>query len=330
MRALTQVRLTEDALVAAIADAIGKPARPLRIGIGDDAAAWQPNAHHLGLITSDMLVDGVHFRLEGTAPDTLGHKALATSLSDVAAMGGSPVLAVIALGVTPGLDEGWYRGFYAGMSALGRRTRCAIAGGDIVRAPALTIAVTVVGEVRRTSMRTRGGARSGDVAAVTGPLGLGAAGLRIVDGGDRDGAAAKRYLSPEPRLAEGRFLGSRRAVHALMDVSDGLSTDIGRMALASGVDAVVERDRLTVHPSILGTGADPIDLILHGGDDYELLAAIDGRAYPHVARTFARRFGRALAAVGRFEVGSGQTWIERGGKREPLVRRGYDHLAEPT
>ena len=326
MRAVRAVPLTEDGLIAAIADVVGAQVRPLRVGIGDDAAAWQPNAHHLALITTDLLIDGVHFRLAATSPEMLGRKALAENLSDIAAMGGSPMVAVIGLGLTATIDEPWIRGFYRGMTGLASRSRCAIAGGDIVRASTLTIAITVVGEVRRTSMRLRSGARAGDVAAVSGPLGLGAAGLRLLDSGSSEGIAVERYLSPEPRLAEGRFLGSRRAVHAMMDVSDGLSTDIGRMARASCVDAIVERDRLVVHPSIERAGADPMDLILDGGDDYELLVAVDSRAFPYVARTFERRFGRPLAVIGRFEDGSGETWIETSGQRQPLVARGYDHL----
>jgi thiamine-monophosphate kinase len=332
LRAVAPPPLTEDGLIAAIADAVGASPRPLRLGIGDDAAAWQPNPHHLELISADMLVDGVHFRIEETSAGALGHKALAESLSDIAAMGGAPLVAIVAFGITPQLDEVWVREFYRGMAALGASARCAIAGGDIVRAPALTIAVTVVGEVRRTSMRLRSGAKPGDVIAVSGPLGLSAAGLHAIESKVETSAprAAQAYLTPQPRLAEGRFFGTRRAVDALMDVSDGLSTDLARMARASGVDAVVDAAAIYVHPDVskisAAAGVDPMDFALHGGDDYELLAAIDGRAFRHVARTFERRFGRPLANVGRFEQGTGCVWIQRDGRRAALDARGYDHL----
>lgn len=333
MRAIAAHPLTEDALIAAIVEALGAPARPLRVGIGDDAAAWQPNAHHLSLVTSDMLVDEVHFRSAATTPSALGHKALAKNLSDIAAMGGKPVVAVVALGITPAFDERWYRAFYDGMASLARASRCAIAGGDIVRAPALTIAIAVVGEVRRTSMRLRSGARAGDIIAVSGALGLAGAGLRKATAlgvgqaqPAHDDVSVRAYLKPEPRLAEGAFLGSRRAVHALMDISDGLSTDVARMARASKVDAIIEHAGLFVHASLRDAGADPYDLILNGGDDYELLVAIERRAFPHVARTFSGRFGRPLRAVGRFTSGTGAVWIERDGKRVPLPAGGYDHL----
>ena len=332
MRALAARPLSEDALITAIANALGEPARPLRVGIGDDAAAWQPKRHHLALITGDMLVDAVHFRLGSTSAEALGHKALAKNLSDIAAMAGRPVLAVVALGITSALDESWFRGFYTGMAALGRTTRCAIAGGDIVRAPVLTIAVTVVGAVRTTSMRLRSMARPGDVIAVTGPLGLAAAGLRLLDShGARDRArqrALNAYLTPAPRISEGVFFGSTKAAHALMDISDGLSTDLGRIACASGVDAVVEREALAASPELVEAAGstDPIDLMLSGGDDYELLVTVDRRAFGHVVRVFERRFGRALQRVGRCEPGRGDVWIESGGRRKPLEPSGYDHL----
>ncbi|HXM18009.1 MAG TPA: thiamine-phosphate kinase [Candidatus Tumulicola sp.] len=337
MRALKREALTEDDLVAAIAGALGESPRSLRVGIGDDAAVWKTKASHLSLVTTDMLVDGVHFRLHETSPQALGHKALAENLSDIAAMGGRPCVAVIALGITADVDEAWAREFYTGMAGLGRRTGCAIAGGDIVRAPVLTIAPTIVGEVRRSNLRTRAGARAGDVIVVTGPLGLAAAALRVSDARKTDTLRAesrallmRAYFTPEPRLREGRFLGSRRAVHAMMDISDGLSTDVARMARASALDAHVDAASLSVHPAVAeaarAAGVDARSLTLDGGDDYELLVAVETRAYPHVARSFEAKFGRPLCAVGRFESGAGNVWLLDGDRREPLPRGGYDHF----
>jgi thiamine-monophosphate kinase len=344
-------QLTEDRLIASINDALGAPPRRLRVGIGDDAAVWKAARSHLSLITTDMLVDDVHFRAASTSARALGHKALAVNLSDIAAMGGSPTLAVVALGITDIVGEAWAREFYSGMAKLARRSACAIAGGDIVRAPVLTIAVTVVGEVRKSGLRLRSGAKPGDYACVTGPLGLAAAGLRL-EAGDRQVAEASAkimrcaYETPAPRLAEGQFLGSSRATHAMMDISDGLSLDLARMARASGADACLDLSALRSHPAldefIRAHGADArarasdapsgqvsaADLMLHGGDDYELLVAIEPRALGHVARRFKTRFKRDLVTVGRFEKGSGALWIVEGGKRREHVPRGYDHLAE--
>jgi thiamine-monophosphate kinase len=346
VRALDAPRpsITEDELIAAIEASLGAPPRTLRLGIGDDAAVWKVNPHHLSLLTTDMLVDGVHFRLAATSPQALGRKALAENLSDIAAMGGWPTVAVIALGLTDRVDETWVRGLYAGIASLAKEARCAIAGGDIVRAPVVTLGVTVVGEVRRTHLRTRAGAKPGDIAAVTGPLGRSAAGLRLLDktgtsvvlerSSSPDFATLLRaaYLEPTPRLREGRYLASRRAVRALMDISDGLSTDATRMARASSVDIVLDAAALAPDPAVAAAaqalGADGTDLVLNGGDDYELLAAVEPRAFQHIAAGFAKRFGRPLLRVGRFEAGAGRAWIDRLGKREVVAPAGYDHLKD--
>jgi len=179
--------------------------------------------------------------------DVLWVAVLAVNLSDIAAMGGSPILVVVAMGITAAVDDDWARAFYTGLSALASRSHCAIAGGDIFRASALTFALTVVGEVRASRLRLRSGARPGDQLCVTGPLGLAAGGLRVMDSkrkvaGEADAAVLLHaYEMPQPRLPEGRFLGATGAVHALMDVSDGLSTDVSRLARASGVDACIDR-----------------------------------------------------------------------------------------
>lgn len=323
MRGLT-TELTEDELVAGIARAIGEQPRALRVGIGDDAAAWKPARAHLSLATVDALVDQVHFRLHETTPELLGHKALAVSLSDIAAMGGRATLAVVALGVTGEIDAEWSRRFYQGMRDLAQRVRCNIAGGDIVRAPTLTISVTAIGDVRPSNMRLRSGAKQGDLLCVSGPLGLAAAYLQSAAPPQ---ALRSAYESPEPRLAEGKLLGASRAVHAMMDISDGLSLDAARMAKASALDLCLDLDALRAHrPPALSEFADALDLMLYGGDDYELLVAVNARSYAHLARRFQSRFGRELWVAGRFEPGGGNVWELEGAGRRRHEPRGYDHL----
>ncbi len=328
-------RLTEDRFIELIRDAVGPPPRRIRCGIGDDAAVWKVRRSRLSLVTTDALIDGVHFIADRTSPAALGHKALAVSLSDIAAMGGVPSLAVIALGLARRPDETWTRDLYGGMAKLAARCACAIAGGDVVRSGTLMLAVTVVGEVRRSDLRLRSGARPGDVLCVTGPLGLAAAGLRLVRGNavpeGTPYAAGLRaaYETPWPRLREGAMLAASRATHALMDISDGLSLDVARMAAASGVDVCLDAEALReAIPPQIAPFDDALDLMLHGGDDYELLAAVDGRAYAHLARRFARRFGRDLRAVGRCEPGTGNVWWVEGTTRTLHAPRGYDHLLD--
>lgn len=318
-----------------MAQALGEQPRRLRVGIGDDAAAWKARRSHLSLISTDALVDGVHFIGAATSPSALGHKALAVNLSDIAAMGGAAILAVVALGITDVVDEAWTRSFYHGLSSLGRRFGCAVAGGDVVRAPALLVAVSVVGEVRKSGLRLRRGARAGDLVCVSGPVGLAAGGLNLARAAQREAnipsddvqVLRRAYEMPWPRLPEGKFLGRSRACHAMMDISDGLSMDAARMARASEVDVCLERHALWRNrPDALRHFKDAEELMISGGDDYELLAAVDPRAYPHVAHRFAVRFRRTLWMAGRFEEGSGKCWIEDDDGRKQAAPSGWDHL----
>jgi len=244
---------------------------------------------------------------------------------------------VIALGITAAFETEWLVRMYRGMAALARASQCAIAGGDVTRASDLTIAVTVSGHVRPNRMRLRSGAKPGDIIAVTGPLGRAAAGLRIIDRGLGDRlesvdyrSVSDAYLRPRARLREGMFLGGSSAVHAMMDISDGLSTDLARMATASEVDAVVDRRAIALDRAVCAaaslTGDDSLKLALDGGDDYELLVAIQRRAFPHVARGLRSRCGVELAKIGSFERGAGNVWLEDDSGRTPLPRGGYDHF----
>jgi thiamine-monophosphate kinase len=338
VRDLIASPLTEDSLIASLRQVIGDPPSIVRVGIGDDAAAWKAPSSHLSLITTDMLVDGVHFRKAGTSPEDLGRKALAVNLSDIAAMGGRAAVVVLALGLTPEIDEAWLVALYRGLVDLARESGCAVVGGDIVRSAVFTIGVTVAGDVRRTRMRLRSGAKAGDVIAVTGALGLAAAGLRVLDAGLAESldthpreAVCGAYLRPRPRLREGAFLGASTSVHAMMDVSDGISSDVARMARASGVGAVVDLRMLVPSEPLSSAaallGADAREWMLHGGDDYELLVAVSRRAYAHLARAMLHRCRTPLTQIGRFEAGDGVVWAEDHTGRRPLERHGYDHFA---
>jgi thiamine-monophosphate kinase len=339
--------MTEDELIARIRERLRDvEARRLLVGIGDDAAAWQPSRNNRSVITTDALVEHVHFTRDAMSAEDAGWRALASNLSDVAAMGARPVLATVALEFPRELDPEWILACYDGIAALARRARCAIAGGDLTSAPAITFAITVVGEVRATNLKTRSGARPGDVVAVTGPLGASAAGLRIAHGaptangatgpGDRAtapgdvvtdryvAAALAAFRRPEPRLREGRWLSASRHVRAMMDLSDGLSTDLGRLAAASGAGAVIES--VPVHPAARHvaelTGDDAETWALGGGEDFELLASIDKRAFAHLAGRFRAHFGRELVPVGRITEGSGVRLADG----TPVAPSGWDHL----
>jgi thiamine-monophosphate kinase len=323
--------LTEDELVGAIRERVAAvPAQRLKLGIGDDAAVWQPSRSNRSVITTDALVEGVHFtRLAMSACDA-GWRALASNLSDVAAMGARPVLATVALGFPSGTDPAWLLACYDGIAALAKQAGCAIAGGDLTRAPAIVLSITVVGEVRASNLKRRDGARPGDIVAVTGPLGASRAGLRVaLDRPDLAGEpelaeALAAYRTPQPRLREGRWFGASRHVRAMMDLSDGLSTDLARLCAASGAGATI--DLVPVHAAsrrvAARTGDDADTWARDGGEDFELLVAIEKRAFRHLAARFAARFGRALIAIGRITEGAGV----RQANGVAIDPSGWDHL----
>jgi thiamine-monophosphate kinase len=323
--------LTEDELVGAIRERVARvPAQRLTVGIGDDAAVWQPSRSNRSVITTDALVEGVHFTREAMSAHDAGWRALASNLSDVAAMGARAVLATVALGFPRGTDPAWLLACYDGIAALATRARCAIAGGDLTSAPAIVVSITVVGEVRPSNLKRRDGARPGDVIAVTGPLGASRAGLRIAlqhpELADEPelAEALAAFRTPQPRLREGLWLGASRNVRAMMDISDGLSTDLARLCTASGVGATVED--VPVHEAArraaARTGDDPVAWATHGGEDFELLVTIEKRAFRHLAARFSAHFGRELLAVGRIVKEAGVRRAD-GARVEPA---GWDHL----
>jgi thiamine-monophosphate kinase len=323
--------VTEDDLIAKL-HAIVSHAAPgaLLVGIGDDAAVWQPSRSARSVITTDALIEGVHFTRAAMSAADAGHRALASNLSDIAAMGAKPVLATIAFGVGPDTDEAWILDCYRGIAALAERARCAIAGGDIVRAPAITISITIVGEVRPSNLKTRGAMLPGDVIAVTGPLGASRAGLAVAVehpelASDSNAAEALgRFRRPEPRLAEGRWLAASRNVRAMMDTSDGLSTDLARLARASNAGATIETVPVAECARALAprVGADAQAWALDGGEDFELLVSVTSRAFSHLAGRFQARFDRPLLRVG---VATAETGL-RHANGDPVVSAGWDHL----
>lgn len=326
---------SEDELIALLRELIEShgPNSRLLNRIGDDAAVWQPSRSHRSVITADALIEGRHFRRATTSLHDIGWRCMAANLSDLAAMGARPVLATVTLGVPADLRTEDVLDLYRGMLAVAAPHRCAIAGGDLTRANELQISIAAIGEVRASAVKSRGGARPGDVAAVTGPLGGSRAGLfaqaaAALEASLRE-AALQAHNRPQPRIAEGRWLAASSHVRAMMDISDGLSTDLTRMCAASGCGVLVSAQEVPVAKSAVAMaelrGEDPLDFALAGGEDFELLVALDARAFRYLAGRFRKHFGKQLYAVGRFCEGSAPR-VRKGADEEPLSSTGYDHF----
>jgi thiamine-monophosphate kinase len=326
IRALIEDCHPEHARIAGVVE--GRRMTRLKTGIGDDAAIWQPSRSHRSAISTDMLVEGVDFTRGSMSLEDAGWRAMAANVSDLAAMGARPVLATVALGLPQGSRLEEVLEIYRGLAGCAARYKLVIAGGDLSRADAIAIAITVVGEVRPSNVKTRAGGRPGDVLAVTGALGAARAGLELtrefipLEGLEEE--ALRAFRRPEARVAEGRFFAASRNVRAMMDLSDGLATDVRRVAAASGCGA--ELDNIPVAESARAFCSarkeDPQRFALFGGEDFELLVAIRARAFPHLAARYKAHFGRDLATVGVLRAQKGVAW-----NGEPLEFSGWDHFA---
>lgn len=310
----------------------------VKLGSGDDAAVTVPGGATATSV--DALVEGVHFRRDETDPATIGRKALATALSDLAAMGAEAGEAYVALGVPGDCGETELLDLLDGMLGLAAATGTTLAGGDLSRAPTLTLAVTVVGHAAGPGeLVSRRGARPGDLVVLTGEIGGAGAGRLLLD--DPTLAAAvtaplaaelqTRQLDPSPRLESGRALAAAGA-RAMIDLSDGLASDGGHIAAASGVALRIEAASLPLAPGVAevapAAGLDPLRLAVSGGEDYELLAALPPDALGDAAAQVAAAGEAALTPIGEVTEGEGVEIRLPGGGR--LEAAGYDHFAEPS
>jgi thiamine-monophosphate kinase len=265
----------EHELIARIRARIASPPWVI-VGPGDDAAVIAPEPRTLEVLTTDALVEGVHFDRRFCPPDAIGHKALAVNLSDLAAMGASPRAALLSLVLPGDLAATDVDAMVDGLLSLAARFKVALVGGNITRSPGpLVVDVTAVGSVGPRRVLTRAGARAGDELFVTGTLGAGRAGLQAFrDGVERPGAQA-RYLRPEPRVRAGMLLGRNRAATACMDLSDGLADGLRQIAAASGVGMTIDGSALPIDDDLARWcgqhRADPAIAAASGGDDYELV-----------------------------------------------------------
>ena len=335
---MTLQRLGELGLIRRIRARAERAAGPgVLTGIGDDTAvlALSPGASLLA--TTDLLVEDVHFRRATAAPADIGWKAIMVNVSDIAAMGGEPRYALIGLAVPGSTPPEDIEAFYDGMHAAAAVHGVSIVGGDTSATPhGWCIDVTLLGEHTGTP-RLRSAARPGDAVAVTGSLGRSAAGLALLDAGG--GAAVppeaarelvQAHLRPCARVAEGRWLGRAPGVHAMMDASDGVATDLAHICRESAVAARVRVGDLPVaaatRAAARALGRDPDEWAAAGGEDYELLVTCAPAAVDALTRGLRDATGTALTVIGEIEAGPAEVqWIGRDGTVTG-IRAGYEHF----
>lgn len=294
------------------------------LGIGDDAALLTvPSGHELA-VTTDSLLPGVHFPAD-LAAEAVGHRALAANLSDLAAMGAEPAWVLLAL-TLPELNEAWLEGFSRGFFALAKQHRVALVGGNIARGP-LNITITAQGFVPKGQALTRRGAKPNDLIFVTGHPGDAAAGLKLLQSGtaDMQDACVRRFAYPEPRIEAGMAL--RGLARACIDISDGLTADLGHVLDASGTGATLLTAKLPLSKRLLqlhGTEAAQV-LALTGGDDYELLFTAPREQQGQVEEKL-KGLGCPVACIGSMDAKPGLRCLEASGHGLKLTESGYKHF----
>jgi thiamine-monophosphate kinase len=306
------------------------------VGVGDDAAVLEPERGCVDVVTTDSLVEDVHFRRAWTPLDAIGHKALATCLSDLAAMGARPRAALLSLALPSGWTAAELDALLDGFLACGAAARTPLVGGNIAQSPGpLVVDTTAIGSVRRRQVLTRAGAGAGCALYVTGRLGGAAAGLSVLRARlDRSALAADeadavaRYERPEARLRCGVAVGRARAAMACIDLSDGLADGVRQIALASGLGAVVEATALPLHPAVSDAarraGRDPLDLALSGGEDYELLFAVAPRQQSRFRNAMKRCRGLHATRIGEL-LADPALRLRLPDGREVALPEGYEH-----
>jgi thiamine-monophosphate kinase len=309
---------------------------PARVqGIGDDCAVFGVREGCKQLVSVDTLVEGVHFDLTWHGPRQLGHKAAAVNISDIAAMGGKPCFVLLSMALPARLDFAWLTAFTEGFTAELREYEIVLIGGDTVASPAgLSLSISIIGEAEEDRILYRSGAGVDDVIMVSGPLGDAALGLNLCRQGRKDLLAswpqlAAAHLTPRPEVALGRHLAGGGKVTAMLDMSDGLSTDLAHMCAASGLGARIDVDLIPVsvaaRQAALALEIDVMDLALSGGEDYKLLFTCPAAAEEDLRQEVRTVFKRQIFRIGKMVSGRGVLLCGREGERD-VSFQGYEHL----
>ena len=304
-------------------------------GIGDDCAVIPLDHERAWLLSTDSLVEGTHFCLKTTSPEQLAYKTLMVNVSDIAAMGGTPQSVLLNLALPNSHSGQWAERFLQELARLLKKFDIVLLGGDTVGSEKqLFINLTIFGTILLKNIKYRHGAQAGDVLATTKALGGSYAGLQCLlnawQGPEAD-ACIHQHLMPEAQLAEGQWLGQQPAVHSMMDLSDGLATDLPKLCAASQLGAHLMLDQLPIHSAAaalaLAHQVRPIDIAYSGGEDYALLLSIAPEAFASVAFAYQQQFHQTLWPIGTLTSNIGQIDSTFQGKRFTSQLTSFEHFA---
>ncbi len=301
-------------------------------GIGDDAAVFTINEKDCLLVTSDLMVEDVHFVKDWMPPFALGYKSLAISLSDIAAMGGSPEMFILSIGLPPDLGDDYIFQFKEGLKSIALKYNVALIGGDTVSSEKFVINTTIIGRAKRQRLLLRSQARIGDVVLVSGYLGDAAAGLELlkkrIKNTDWEGLI-KAHLLPEPEVLLAQTLATSGLVHAAIDISDGIATDLAWICRQSQVGARVYQEKLPISSACKEAAAflqmDPILWALSGGEDYKLLFTAPPEAVPELNKLAWEKCGKDIFVIGEIVEGN-RVCLITPQEEIDITGKGYEHF----
>ena len=338
-------QIGEFGLIARLKEKVCRPDQRVVTGIGDDAAAVRVSPHELLLLTTDVLVERVHFDGNIQSFWQIGWRAMVANVSDIAAMGGLPRYALVSICLPDTMSVEAVEEVYDGMEAVAEEHHFQIIGGDTVSSPQdLVVSICLSGEVLEENLITRGGAQVGDLICITGELGGSQAGLamlQLVTSSKKSGvsplpedewsAVRDRHLKPRPRLREARLLVQGGLVHAMIDVSDGLAGEVGHIAQESGVGAEILEEKIPIGAETRRVarhlGLSALDFALYGGEDFELVFTIPPGDAHRVAERIRRETGTPISVIGKvLPVAEKIVLLSPLGKRIPLLTEGYRHF----
>jgi len=306
----------------------------LVFGIGDDAALFKTGPGLEVAVTTDILTEGVHFNFRYTSFDSLGWKALAVNLSDLAAMCAKPICAVVSLAPSRSWSVEQFDEFYSGLNRCGSVYGCAIAGGDLSRTTGPTfISVAAMGSVRRGKALKRSGAKPGDAICVTGELGGSRTGLEALESGrpDQAGKSVKRFLEPTPRLDVSSWISGFKGVTSMIDISDGLASELGHLCRESSTGCEILPEALPIAEEARhwasSIGGQATDYGFYSGEEYELLFTVDSR---RIGRLIAESAGlHRISMIGKMVPAMQGMTLAGPGKKRNLEPSGWDHFRRP-